>query len=199
MCRTIARRGRTACMRASTWCTTATDGRWSTTSSSSPAADPSRIRLSYQGAESLRTDAQGNLLIATRLGTLIQRKPLVYQEWNGERHEIEASYSVHGGGVEFAIARWDRQRELVIDPVLVLDYSTYLGGTGFDLGYGIAVDATGAAYVTGVTDSTNFPVMNPVQGNGGGKDAYVTKRGRRRNGRTSILDARNQNRSFTAS
>src|SRR5438093_12854559 len=38
-----------------------------------------------------------------------------------------------------------------------LVYSTYLGGTGSDTGIGIAVDAGGNAYVTGVTDSTNFP------------------------------------------
>jgi len=42
-----------------------------------------------------------------------------------------------------------------------LVYSTYLGGTGDDQGVGIDVDGTGSAYVTGRTDSTNFPLMNP--------------------------------------
>jgi len=57
-----------------------------------------------------------------------------------------------------------------------LVYSTYLGGNGEDLGYGIAVDSAGNAYVTGVTDSTNFPTANAVQGTyGGGDDAFVTK------------------------
>jgi hypothetical protein len=40
-------------------------------------------------------------------GTLAQRKPLVYQEIDGERHEVEASYSVRAGRVEFAFANWD--------------------------------------------------------------------------------------------
>jgi len=93
-----------------------------------PGADPSRIHLAYEGADHLNTDQEGNLLIATRLGTLVQRKPLVYQEINGERREVRASYSVRAGKVEFALANWDRKRDLVIDPVL--EYSTYLGGTG---------------------------------------------------------------------
>jgi hypothetical protein len=57
-----------------------------------------------------------------------------------------------------------------------LAYSTYLGGSGIDLGLGIAVDATGSAYVTGRTDSTDFPTANAFQGsNAGGVDAFVTK------------------------
>jgi uncharacterized repeat protein (TIGR01451 family) len=64
----------------------------------------------------------------------------------------------------------------VIDPLLV--YSTYLGGGGGDLGSDIAVDASGNAYVTGETTSTNFPTTNPVQAaNGGGYDAFVAKIG----------------------
>ena len=57
-----------------------------------------------------------------------------------------------------------------------LVYSTYLGGSSIDEGSGIAVDSTGAAYVTGQTFSTNFPTTNPVQAAaGGGGDAFATK------------------------
>jgi len=60
-----------------------------------------------------------------------------------------------------------------------LVYSTYLGGNGGDSGNGIAVDAAGNAYVTGVTSSTNFPTLNPVQSACApcprGTDAFVTK------------------------
>jgi hypothetical protein len=57
-------------------------------------------------------------------------------------------------------------------------YSTYLGGSGFDFGAGIAVDASGQAYVTGGTDSTNFPTTaGAFQSSFGGGtfDAFVTK------------------------
>ena len=56
-------------------------------------------------------------------------------------------------------------------------YSTYLGGSGYDEGYGIAVDAAGTAYVTGHTYSTNFPTTAGAfqTTHAGGNDAFVTK------------------------
>src|SRR5262249_33281225 len=57
-----------------------------------------------------------------------------------------------------------------------LVYSTYLGGSAFDEAYGIAVDSSGAAYVTGTTASTNFNVFNAFQpNNAGDDDAFVAK------------------------
>jgi hypothetical protein len=54
-------------------------------------------------------------------------------------------------------------------------YSTYLGGTSGDAGYGIALDSFGNAVVTGVTQSTDFPILHPVQTKiGGSGDAFVT-------------------------
>ncbi len=57
-------------------------------------------------------------------------------------------------------------------------YSTYLGGSGSDQAGGLAVDGAGNAYITGITDSTDFPgvtgsSIQPV--NGGAGDAFVTK------------------------
>jgi len=53
-------------------------------------------------------------------------------------------------------------------------YGTYLGGSGFDEGEGIAVDTNGTAYITGYTDSANFPVTNG-SALSGSSDAFVTK------------------------
>ncbi len=57
-----------------------------------------------------------------------------------------------------------------------LVYSTYLGGSGEDYAFSLAIDSGGSAYVTGFTPSTNFPVQSAFQpSNAGGFDAYVTK------------------------
>jgi len=120
--------------------------------------NPESIRLRYKGAVRLSSDKQGNLLIGTHLGTIIQRKPRVYQEIDGARREIQASYSIRAGKVGFAVAKFDRKRDLVIDPVL--EYATYLGGTGGETSYGIAVGSGGDAYVTGYTNSADFPTTS---------------------------------------
>ena len=84
-------------------------------------------------------------------------------------------YRVHGQNVSFALGKYNRNQKLVIDPVLT--YSTYLGGTGGDVAYGVTVDSAGEAYVTGVTASTNFPAssagfQSTYAGDG---DVFVTK------------------------
>jgi len=55
-------------------------------------------------------------------------------------------------------------------------YSTFLGGTNTDIGYGIGVDSGGSAYVAGQTCSLDFPLSNPEQSAPGGNcDAFVSK------------------------
>ncbi|MBN1227488.1 MAG: SBBP repeat-containing protein, partial [Deltaproteobacteria bacterium] len=60
-----------------------------------------------------------------------------------------------------------------------LTYSTFLGGSKGDRGRDISVDSSGNAYVTGYTDSTNFPLVNAYQGTygGGDTDAFISKLG----------------------
>lgn len=57
-----------------------------------------------------------------------------------------------------------------------LDYSTYLGGSGFDYSLGIAVDTSGTTYVTGDTQSSDFPTASAIYGSyAEGRDAFITK------------------------
>jgi len=57
-----------------------------------------------------------------------------------------------------------------------LEYSTYLGGSGEDRGFDVAVDTTGSAYITGETESSDFPRATAFQNQkGASKDAFLTK------------------------
>jgi hypothetical protein len=80
----------------------------------------------------------------------------MYQEVDGVRREVSGGYVLKGTHqVSFQVAAYDASRPLVIDPVLF--YSTYLGGSGIEHGYGVAVDTAGNAFVTGDTSSADFP------------------------------------------
>jgi len=72
----------------------------------------------------------------------------------------------YGGGYSDAFVA-------AFDPAGGLVYSTYLGGSGYDEAWSIAVDGSGQAYVGGTTDSTDFPLQNPFQPIGGA-DGFVT-------------------------
>jgi len=165
-----------------------------------PGADPAQVRLRFPGANAIAVDDQGELVLHVGNATLRQRRPVVYQEHGGARQEIAGGYvllddapaapaaaprDVASGdplalrtppAVGFAVAAYDRSRPLVIDPVLV--YSTYLGGSSNDQGFGISLDGAGNAYVAGSTASANFPAFNTLVQTtygGGTLDAFVTR------------------------
>lgn len=142
-----------------------------------PGADSAQIALGIEGADEVTLDGEGNLLLSIGSRILKQQRPVIYQEVNGDRSEVHGEYLLAGKLVRFQVGDYDRSRPLVIDPILSLAYSTYLGGTGDDVITDIALDAGGNAYVTGLTESTNFPTRGAAQpGFGGGEiDAFVVK------------------------
>lgn len=125
-----------------------------------PGADPNQIALGLDGAKSLAIDDNGDLVMTTADGTLRQGKPVLYQEIDGRRRPVEGAFTLAGNRLGFSIGSYDTSRTLVIDPTLA--YSTFLGGGGADVGFGIAVDPSGNAYVGGQTTSSNFPTAGSV-------------------------------------
>jgi Bacterial Ig-like domain (group 3)/Beta-propeller repeat len=143
-----------------------------------PGADPRRIAFDIRGAKRILRNAHGDLVFKMGEDEIRWRKPVAYQEKDGARQLVAAQYAItNRNRVGFEVAGYDARRPLYIDPVAdTLIYSTYLGGNLHDVGFGIAVDSVGNAYVTGYTDSSNFPTMNPLQpANDAGGDAFVAK------------------------
>jgi len=145
--------------------------------------DPADVRFSYEGVKAINITKAGSLEVALDNGVIVEEKPVIYQEIDGKRVEVQGGYRVIESGSDgrasygFVVGSYEKDKDLVIDPVL--NYSTYLGGSAADFGRDIAVDGSGAVYITGWTLSTNFPKVTPVQGiNRGGLltgDAFVTK------------------------
>jgi uncharacterized protein (TIGR03437 family) len=156
-----------------------------------PGARPSQIKLAISGITQMRTvengalewrlqqnskDLSGARPAAEQPGTVMRMlPPAAWQEIAGERRAVSCLYRVHASReVTFELGAYDQTRPLVIDPVLA--YSTLLGGTGIEMAQAIAVDAQGNAYITGTTDSPDFPGMSPLQANPGGQtDVFVAK------------------------
>jgi len=134
------------------------------------AEDQARVRI---------TDS-GDLLIPTSDGEVRLHKPVIYQPVNrqstaGNRKSVDGRFALDAENhVRFALGPYDHSQPLVIDPVLV--YATYIGGSGGDVGYAIAVDSNQDAYIAGVTNSTNYPTSNAAQSaNKGNGDGFITK------------------------
>mgnify|MGYP001247327490 FL=1 len=133
-----------------------------------PGADPAQIRLTYRGASEVRVNANEQLEVTTPLGGFADDAPVAYQDLDGKRAPVPLAYALDDKGplseshqYGFHVGDYDSTRPLVLDPA-VLVYAGYIGGADADLGYGIAVDESGSAYVTGLTDSdqATFPVTS---------------------------------------
>jgi hypothetical protein len=132
-----------------------------------PGAEPSQIALVLEGDNGTYLGEDGRLVFQTRFGEVALADLKAYQG-----SKVVESWFVQRGalwGVE--VGAYDPREVLVMDPLV---YSTYLGGNGQDMGDGIAVDAHGHAYVTGRTNSTDFPRRGPYRADPLG-DAFVTK------------------------
>jgi len=127
-----------------------------------PGHDARAVKLEFEGADEIKLDAAGDLLLTIGEGTLRQPKPFVYQGAGGGLRAVEAAYVVSvDGRVGFSLGAYDAALPLVIDPSLI--YSTYLGGSNLDQSNAIAVDSFGNAYVCGISNSRDFPTANPFQ------------------------------------
>ena len=141
-----------------------------------PAQDPNQIMLNFQGANSITLGAQGDLVLHTASGDLLQHAPVIYQEIGGVRLAVPGRFVLgQQDQVSFQVGAYDRSLPLTIDPIL--SYSTYLGGSNYDAGTDITVDGAGNAYVIGETSSADFPATTGAfqTSLAGSYDVFVTK------------------------
>jgi hypothetical protein len=132
----------------------------------SPGADPNQIRIAFDGSDDIELQKSGDLNIKLTDGNLVQLAPVVYQQ----EQIVNAGYVLKKNEIAFDVS-YDHSKPLVIDPQI--SYGTYLGGTAFEVAEAMAVDPSGAVYVTGYSASPDFPTKNPISRTWG--STFVTK------------------------
>ena len=142
-----------------------------------PGASPQPITLHFTGAQKIKTDDSGDLLIASAAGDIMLHKPFAYQQLNGAKQAVDAHFVLKAGNrISFELGEYDHSRELVIDPSVAVLYASYLGGSGADEAEAITVDSsTGNAYVTGQTASADFPGASSTNKLTGAANVFVTE------------------------
>lgn len=117
----------------------------------------SRILLRINGAH-IHLDRYGNLRMRAEAHSVTMRRPVVYQIAGGRRSRISGAYKITGRDkVAFVIGKHAKDATILIDPIISVAYTTFLGGAGAEKGNSVAVDSAGAVYVGGTTTLPNFP------------------------------------------
>ena len=126
-----------------------------------PGASPRKIAMTFEGAKHVRLNSAGDLRLVLHGEEILLRKPVAYQQRSGKRSEVAAEYVLRGKRVGIRMGSYDPHEPLIIDPVL--NYASYLGGTGNDNASAVAVDPIGNTYVVGTTFSADFPTANALR------------------------------------
>ncbi len=134
------------------------------------------IRLRYNGIEKplLRN---GNLVLNTNIGEIIESKPIAYQIIDNKRIDIEVGFRISKDSeITYDIGDYDPSYELIIDPELI--FSTYSGSYSDNWGFCATYDRKGNAYMGGITDGSLYPTTIGAYDqtfHGGGWDISISK------------------------
>jgi hypothetical protein len=122
-----------------------------------PGADPSAIRMRFQGADRAVVTPQGDLQVECAGGQLVQKRPFLYQRdaRAGTRRQIDGRYVLLAdGAVGLVVGGYDHAKPLVVDPFLI--YSSFWGGQAADQVNAVKIDSRGLLFVVGRTDTSDL-------------------------------------------
>ncbi|UCG03866.1 MAG: SBBP repeat-containing protein [Candidatus Heimdallarchaeota archaeon] len=143
-----------------------------------PGADPDLITLETSPSTRFVVEHQTVSFQTPLHKNVLQDTQLYVFQQDGKA--ITAHFEARGSDQNrygFSLSPYDDSQTLVIDP-LMLSFSTFLGGGGYDYAYDVAVDTYNNTYIIGQTDSVAFPVIPSALNtsfNGGSSDLFITK------------------------
>lgn len=119
-----------------------------------PAAYAGQVQIEINGADQLYLD-HGNLIMATSVGYLIEKKPFTYQVIDGQKCEVKSEYVLHNNTLSFRFPEgYDACYELVIDPLLI--FSTFSGSSADNWGSTATPGERGTLYSSGIVNNSSF-------------------------------------------
>jgi hypothetical protein len=125
--------------------------------------NPNDIRVRCEGHDSL-VIGESMLSISKGNGTFVDEGLRAFQDLT----DVDVRFSSYGSDTfGFKVGDYNKSKDLIIDPLV---YSTFIGGSSYDSARSIAVDSSGNAYVTGSTQSSEFPTVNAYNSTYGGGD-----------------------------
>lgn len=120
-----------------------------------PGSDYRVIRIKVLHADGLHLDRDGNLIINTSIGDLMETKPVVYQQRGNKKWQVEAEFVLSNNTVSYSIPQFDTTLPLVIDPELI--FSTFSGSTSDNWGYTATPDRFGNLYGGSGVYASGYP------------------------------------------
>ncbi|WP_409769503.1 gliding motility-associated C-terminal domain-containing protein [Thermaurantimonas sp.] len=123
-----------------------------------PGADPSLIKVRYAYADSIYIDREGNLIVKTNAGDVVEKAPYTYQIIDGQPRRVACHYVVDKNVVTLKLGTYNPHYELVIDPTVV--FSTFTGSTSDNWGFSATFDNNGNFYAGGIVFGNGYPTTS---------------------------------------
>ncbi len=150
----------------------------------SPSISPRIIQLNYSGQKQIHIDSNGNLILDTELGQVIEEKPYAYQLIHGKEIQVDCAFSLSAGKVSFSVGKYNSNFPLIIDPTLI--FATYDGANSDNFGMTATYGNDGSAYSGGTVYGNDYPTPDSLafdinsnftvfNGNYGITDVFLSK------------------------
>lgn len=121
----------------------------------SPGSPINQIQIDLVNFDQISINKNGDLVLKTKLGEIIEQKPVAYQLLNGKLTSISCSFKLSGTILSFKLGKFDPLASIIIDPVLV--FATYSGSPTDNFGMTATYGYDGSAYSAGVIFGNAYP------------------------------------------
>ena len=138
-----------------------------------PLADYSQIKFEINGAEKLLITKNGELIIKTPFGEIIEKAPISFQN----NKKLNSKWLLNNNVVSFKVENYNPNLPLIIDPVVRI-WSTFYGGAGNDFGNYMTSNSAGDSFLCGSTNANTSAIatVGAFQTTfGGTTDGYLVK------------------------